>query len=82
MVTKSSFPGATSLPAPPPSHSGFQPSLLKPGASPDADTQHPRVIGASRAANTPSKPIHTPKRLAWFFNGSVAPIEDAELVVP
>lgn len=44
----------------------------------DADRQHPRVAGASWAANTPAQPIHK-KRLAWFFNGSVSPIETAEL---
>jgi prepilin-type N-terminal cleavage/methylation domain-containing protein len=44
----------------------------------DADRQHPRVVGASWAANTPVEPIHK-KRLAWFFNGSVSPIETAEL---
>ena len=44
----------------------------------DADRQHPRVVGASWAANTPAEPIHK-KRLAWFFNGAVSPIETAEL---
>ena len=44
----------------------------------DADRQHPRVAGASWAANTPAEPIHK-KRLAWFFNGAVSPIETAEL---
>ena len=44
----------------------------------DADRQHPRVIGASWAANTPAEPIHK-KRLAWFFNGAVSPVETAEL---
>jgi hypothetical protein len=44
----------------------------------DADRQHPRVVGASWAANTPAEPIHK-KRLAWFFNGSVSPIETTEL---
>ncbi len=44
----------------------------------DADRQHPRVVGASWAANTPVEPIHK-KRLAWFFNGSVAPVETADL---
>lgn len=44
----------------------------------DADRQHPRVAGASWAANTPAEPIHK-KRLAWFFNGSVSPIETTEL---
>ena len=48
----------------------------------DADALHPRVTGASWAANTPPKPIHTPKRLAWFFNGSVAPVDDSELAQP
>jgi len=48
----------------------------------DADALHPRVFGASWAANTPPKPIHTPKRLAWFFNGSVAPVDDAALAMP
>jgi len=47
----------------------------------DADRQHPRVIGASWAANTPAQPIHK-KRLAWFFNGSVSPIETTELQQP
>ena len=44
----------------------------------DADRQHPRVAGASWSANTPAQAIHK-KRLAWFFNGSVSPIETAEL---
>lgn len=44
----------------------------------DADRMHPRVAGASWAANTPSNPIHG-KRLAWFFNGSVAQVEEAAL---
>ena len=44
----------------------------------DADRQHPRVAGASWAANTPTEPIHK-KRLAWFFNGSVSPVETADL---
>lgn len=44
----------------------------------DADRQHPRVVGASWAANTPAEPIHK-KRLAWFFNGSVTPIETTDL---
>lgn len=48
----------------------------------DADALHPRVIGAPWSANTPPKPIHTPKRLAWFFNGSVGPVDDRELVQP
>lgn len=48
----------------------------------DADALHPRVTGASWAGNTPPKRVHTPKRLAWFFNGSVAPVDDAELVPP
>ena len=48
----------------------------------DADALHPRVFGASWAANTPPKPIHMPKRLAWFFNGSVAPVDDAALEMP
>jgi prepilin-type N-terminal cleavage/methylation domain-containing protein len=45
----------------------------------DADALHQRVSGASWAGNTPRKPIHTPKRLAWFFNGTVAPVDDTEL---
>jgi hypothetical protein len=48
----------------------------------DADALHPRVTGASWAANTPPKPVHTPKRLAWFFNGSVAPVDDSALALP
>jgi type II secretory pathway pseudopilin PulG len=48
----------------------------------DADALHPRVTGASWATNTPPKPIHTPKRLAWFFNGSVAAVDDSELAQP
>lgn len=48
----------------------------------DADALHPRVVGASWAANTPHKPVHTPKRLAWFFNGSVAPVDDTALALP
>ena len=44
----------------------------------DADRQHLRVAGASWAANTPAQPIHK-KRLAWFFNGSVSPVETADL---
>jgi prepilin-type N-terminal cleavage/methylation domain-containing protein len=48
----------------------------------DADAIHPRVVGASWAANTPPKPVHTPKRLAWFFNGSVGPLDDTTLAAP
>jgi hypothetical protein len=48
----------------------------------DADALHPRVVGASWEANTPPKRVHTPKRLAWFFNGSVAPVDDAALALP
>lgn len=48
----------------------------------DADALHPRVAGASWAGNTPPKPIHTPQRLAWFFNGSVAPVDDSALALP
>jgi hypothetical protein len=48
----------------------------------DADALHPRVVGKPWAANTPQKPIHTPKRLAWFFNGSVAPVDDTALALP
>jgi prepilin-type N-terminal cleavage/methylation domain-containing protein len=48
----------------------------------DADALHPRVVGASWAANTPQKPVHKPKRLAWFFNGSVAPVDDTALAMP
>lgn len=44
----------------------------------DADRQHPRVTGASWATNTPLEPIHG-KRLAWFFNGSVSPVETETL---
>ena len=44
----------------------------------DADRQHPRVASASWAANTPAEPIHK-KRLAWFFNGSVSPVETVDL---
>ena len=48
----------------------------------DADGLHPRVAGTSWAGNTPPKPIHSPKRLAWFFNGSVSPVDDADLALP
>jgi prepilin-type N-terminal cleavage/methylation domain-containing protein len=48
----------------------------------DADALHPHVVGKPWAANTPQKPVHTPKRLAWFFNGSVAPIDDTALALP
>jgi prepilin-type N-terminal cleavage/methylation domain-containing protein len=48
----------------------------------DADALHPHVVGKSWAANTPQKPVHTPKRLAWFFNGSVAPVDDIALAPP
>lgn len=48
----------------------------------DADALHPRVIGASWAGNTPKKQVHLPKRLAWFFNGSVGPVDDTALDQP
>ena len=48
----------------------------------DADALHPRVVGTSWAANTPPKPVHTPKRLAWFFNGSVGLVDDTALIAP
>ncbi len=41
----------------------------------DADQRHPRVVGASWAANTPEEPIHQPHRLAWYFDGSVGNVE-------
>lgn len=41
----------------------------------DADQQHPRVLGASWAGNTPKEPIHEPRRLAWFFDGRVGNLE-------
>lgn len=44
----------------------------------DADRLHPRVAGASWAANTAEKPFHG-KRLAWFFNGSISAVEEADL---
>lgn len=44
----------------------------------DADRQHPRVAGASWAANTPAEPVHK-KRLAWFFNGSISPVDTEDL---
>ncbi|MEN9469599.1 MAG: hypothetical protein RL630_1332 [Verrucomicrobiota bacterium] len=47
----------------------------------DADQLHPRVASASWAANTPAEPIHK-KRLAWFFNGSVSPVETVDLQLP
>jgi hypothetical protein len=48
----------------------------------DADALHPRVAGASWVTNTPPKPVHTPKRLAWFFDGSVAPVDNTALAMP
>jgi prepilin-type N-terminal cleavage/methylation domain-containing protein len=48
----------------------------------DADGLHPRVAGTSWTGNTPPKPIHSPKRLAWFFNGSVSPVDIADLALP
>ena len=48
----------------------------------DADRLHPRVAGTSWAANTPPKPIHPPQRLAWFFNGSISPVDDVDLALP
>lgn len=40
----------------------------------DADRKHPRVKGASWANQTPSGPVHSPDRLAWFFDGSAGPM--------
>lgn len=48
----------------------------------DADALHPRVVGAPWATNTPPKTVHTPKRLAWFFNGSVGQVDDTALAAP
>ena len=44
----------------------------------DADRQHPRVAMAGWAANTPPTPVHG-RRLAWFFNGSVAQLGVEEM---
>lgn len=48
----------------------------------DADRAHPRVAAAAWKAQTPASKIHGLRRLAWFFNGSVAPVEEAELKMP
>jgi prepilin-type N-terminal cleavage/methylation domain-containing protein len=48
----------------------------------DADGLHPRVASTSWAGNTPPKLIHSPKRLAWFFNGAASPVDNAELASP
>lgn len=48
----------------------------------DADRLHPRVGAAAWKAQTPAWKIHGPRRLAWFFNGSVGPVEEAELEMP
>jgi hypothetical protein len=48
----------------------------------DADGLHPRVAGTSWAGNTPPKPIHSPRRLAWFFNGAVSPVDNTDLALP
>ena len=70
--------------ASPPSTQPLKLSVISPQAwgLSDADGLHPRVAGTSWAPNTPPKPIHTPKRLAWFFNGSVSPVDDADLALP
>jgi prepilin-type N-terminal cleavage/methylation domain-containing protein len=48
----------------------------------DADRLHPRVMGAPWRANTPEAPIHSPRRLALFFDGHVDGISDDELAAP
>ena len=70
--------------ASPPSTQPLKLSAISPQAwgFSDADGLHPRVAGTSWAGNTPPKPIHSPRRLAWFFNGSVSPVDDAELALP
>jgi len=70
--------------ATPPATSPLKLAYLPPQAwgFSDADALHPRVTGSSWAGNTPPKPVHTPKRLAWFFDGSVAPVDDTALALP
>jgi hypothetical protein len=48
----------------------------------DADRLHPRVATAGWKAQTPASKIHGTRRLAWFFNGSVGPVEEGELELP
>lgn len=48
----------------------------------DADQKHPRVGAASWKANTPEEPIHGRERLALYFDGRAATVEDHELAKP
>jgi len=48
----------------------------------DADQLHPRVSSAPWSGNTPDEIIHGDKRLALFFDGHVAPIDEADLITP
>ncbi len=45
----------------------------------DADQLNPWLVGQPWANKTPAKPLHSPKRLALFKDGSVATLTDADL---
>jgi len=47
----------------------------------EADQSHPRVAGSPWGANTIATPL--PKnRLAWFFDGSIAPLKNEDIESP
>jgi len=48
----------------------------------DADQLHPRVGGAPWSSNTPAGIVHGDKRLAFFFGGHVAPVDEENLETP
>ncbi|MFZ4778196.1 MAG: type II secretion system protein [Terrimicrobiaceae bacterium] len=48
----------------------------------DADQLHPRVKTAAWKTNTPLAPIHSPRRLALYFDGRVAGVAEDLLAVP
>lgn len=64
------------------SSGGPHPLAILPGdvwALSDADQLHPRVSSAPWRANTPPGIIHGDRRLALFFGGHVAPVEEGDL---
>lgn len=48
----------------------------------DADRLHPRVKTAAWKTNTPLAPIHSPRRLALYFDGRVDGVSEDLLSVP
>jgi len=45
----------------------------------ETDQENPLVAGRPFAAHTPPRPLHGDERLAWYFDGSVLGLTNAEL---